>query len=217
MDPREGVYVRYNAEELYAIFCLESHRHRSILVGEDLGTVPPEVPEAMHIHNVHRIYVLQFMLQPNPHDAIQPAFPGSFANVNTHDLPPFAAFWSGLDIEDRVDLGTLDRSAAENEHRQRQAALQALVQFLKQNGRLQDDTGPLAVLKACLSILCNGPASAVLANLEDFWLETKTQNVPGTWHERPNWQRKARYSLEAIKRMPEVLAILNEMNRAAQF
>jgi 4-alpha-glucanotransferase len=25
--------------------------------------------------------------------------------------------------------------------------------------------------------------------------------VPGTWRERPNWQRKARYSLEEIRRL----------------
>jgi 4-alpha-glucanotransferase len=160
--------------------------------------------------------VLQFMLQQNPHDAIQRPHPGCFANVNTHDLPPFAAFWNGLDIEDRIALGALDRSAADHEHWQRQATLQALVQFLQNRGRLQTDVGPLAVLKQCLSILCADSASAILANLEDFWLETRTQNVPGTWHERPNWRRKAQHSLEAIKRMPEVQAILEEMNRAAK-
>jgi 4-alpha-glucanotransferase len=216
MEAREGIYVRYPAEELYAIYCLESHRHRSILVGEDLGTVPPEVPAAMARHNVRRMYVLQFMLQPNPQNAIQPAPAGCFANINTHDLPPFAAFWNGLDIEDRIALGALDRSAAGHEHWQRQSMLGALVQFLQSRGRLQDDVGPLAVLKQCLSILCADSASAVLANLEDFWLETQTQNVPGTWHERPNWRRKAQHSLETIKRMPEVRSILEEMNRAAK-
>src|SRR5579871_386816 len=34
---RDGVYVNYPAEELYAVFSLESHRHQSILIGEDLG------------------------------------------------------------------------------------------------------------------------------------------------------------------------------------
>ena len=53
----QGVYVRYPAEEYYAIFSLESHRHKAMLVGEDLGTVPPEVPESMGRHNVHRMYV----------------------------------------------------------------------------------------------------------------------------------------------------------------
>jgi 4-alpha-glucanotransferase len=38
----------------------------------------------------------------------------------------------------------------------------------------------------------------LLVNLEDLWLETKAQNVPGTLDEHPNWQHKARYRLERI-------------------
>jgi 4-alpha-glucanotransferase len=216
MEARDGVYVRYRADELYAVFNVESHRHRSVLVGEDLGTVPPEVPEAMKLHNVRRMYVLQFMLRPDPANAIASPSPGSFANINTHDLPAFAAFWNGSDLEDLVKLGALDRAAADREFSQRRERLQALVQFLHSRGRLRQDAGPLAVLKQCLSILSADSASAVLANLEDLWLETRPQNIPGTWQERPNWRRKARHSLETIKQMPEVLAILAEMDRAAK-
>jgi 4-alpha-glucanotransferase len=52
-----------------------------------------------------------------------------------------------------------------------------------------------------------------LANVEDFWLETNPQNVPGTWRERPNWLRRARQSLEEFTQMPEVLEILRAMDR----
>ena len=213
MNAKDGVYVKYHAEEYYAAFSLESHRHKSMLVGEDLGTVPPEVPPAMARHNVHRMYVLQYSLQPWADNAMQPVFEGCVASPNTHDMPPFAAFWRGLDIEDRIDLGILDRSTAGEEHRQRQALLGSLVQYLRNQGRLWQEFTELDVLRACLLHMCAGPAFVVLATLEDFWGETLPQNVPGTWKERNNWRRKAAHSLEEIRQMPQVVDPLRDMDK----
>ena len=42
--PPRGVYVRYPAEELYAIVLVEAHRRGAVVVGEDLGTVPAGRP-----------------------------------------------------------------------------------------------------------------------------------------------------------------------------
>jgi 4-alpha-glucanotransferase len=212
LEARQGVYVQYPSEELYAVFSLESHRHRALLVGEDLGTVPPEVRPDMARHNVRRMYVLQFELQPNEHNAINPVHAGCVASINTHDTPPFAAFWQALDIQDRVELGTLDPSAANGERGEREKLINALVRNLQNQGRLQG-RDPAAVLKACLLYLGASSAQVVLANLEDLWLETQPQNVPGTWRERPNWRRKARHTLEAIRQMPVVTDTLRELDR----
>jgi len=62
LEAFQGVYVRYPAEELYAILCVESQRHQALIVGEDLGTVPRHVPTAMARHGVDRTYVVQFEL-----------------------------------------------------------------------------------------------------------------------------------------------------------
>jgi 4-alpha-glucanotransferase len=63
---------------------------------------------------------------------------------------------------------------------------------------------PAAVLRAWLFELAQSEADFLLVNLEDLWLEPLPQNVPGTWEERPNWQRKARFSLEQIREMRAV-------------
>jgi 4-alpha-glucanotransferase len=212
---QDGVYVGYRAEELYAVFVLEAHRHGTVLVGEDLGTVPEEVPTTMARHNLHRMYVLQYQARPQE-EALAPIFPGAVASLNTHDMPTFAAFWEGLDIADREDLGILDTATAAAERQRRRELIQAVQTFLQQRCFLKDARDPLAVLRACLNYLSTGPARVALANVEDFWLEKEPQNVPGTWHERPNWQRRAKHSLEEFTQMPAVLQALREMDRIAK-
>ena len=93
MPAREGVYVRYKAEELYAILSLESHRNRCAVVGEDLGTVPPEVRRSMRRHGLSGMFVVQYEWDPNSRRPLRAAPRRSVACLNTHDMPPFAAFW----------------------------------------------------------------------------------------------------------------------------
>jgi 4-alpha-glucanotransferase len=144
---------------------------------------------------------------------LTPVYPDCVAVLNTHDMPPFAGWWQALDVEDRVELGILNPTIAEEERNRRRSMLDALVQTLQRQGRLRGGAEPRAVLRACLTHLCEGAAQLVLANLEDLWLETQPQNVPGTWRERPNWRRKTRYSLEQMSRLSEVTDALREIDR----
>ncbi|RMH43396.1 MAG: 4-alpha-glucanotransferase [Deltaproteobacteria bacterium] len=91
----EGVYVRMPADELVAVVCVESYRHRCAIVGEDLGTVEPAVRDEMARRGLRRMYVAQ--LAPD-----DPVPPGCVASLNTHDTPPFAAACPGADIGDAI-------------------------------------------------------------------------------------------------------------------
>lgn len=196
---RQGVYVRYRAPELWAILCLESHRQRSTLVGEDLGTVPEEVREAMRWHGVDGMHVLQFEASPDSERALPTTRPGSLATLNTHDMYPFAAWWDGLDVEDRRQLGLLDDRKAAEERKRRAEIRQSLASFLRHQRSLEGAATAATVLRGCLEHLAEGPSRYVIINLEDLWLEARPQNVPGTDRERPNWRRRARLSLEEIR------------------
>jgi len=211
LDARDGVYVRYPAGELYAVVTLESVRTGCGVVGENLGTVPPEVNPALERHGLLGMYVLQFELRPD--GPPRPPEPNCVATLNTHDTPPFAGFWAGRDIADRRELGLLDdaRAAAETAARERLRA--GVLGFLRAAGLLgPDEAHPAAVLRGLLAFLGRSEAALVLVNLEDLWLEEQPQNVPGTSWERPNWRRKAKYFFEEFAFREEVLEILKNLN-----
>jgi len=214
--PSEGTYVRYPAEELYAVLCVESHRHRARIVGEDLGTVPPYVRPAMAKHGLRRMFVVQFGLKPDPGQGIGKIPKASLACVNTHDMPPFASFRKGKDVEERVDLGILDEADAATEKAAREKLVGALATFLRKKGLLPKTSGVPDVgtlLRACLAHIAGSGAEMVIVGLEDLWHEEIPQNTPGTSTERPNWVRKSRYSLEEIRGLPGVAGALREIAR----
>ena len=215
---KQGAYVTYPAEELYAILSLESHRHKTLLVGENLGTVPEEVNDAMARHGLRQMYVVQFAQRTNLRAALVKPPAHSVASLNTHDMPTFAAHWRGLDINDRADLGLFTKAEARKEHARRAELNLAMARFLQGKGLLKGEIRngvgsirPAAILKACLRWLRPSPAEIVLLNLEDLWEEENPQNVPGTSTERPNWRRKARLSIEQILNNVEIRDVLRTL------
>jgi 4-alpha-glucanotransferase len=215
MESRHGVYVRYRAEELYAILSLESQRYKAIIVGEDLGTVPSYIRPAMRRQDFHCMYVVHYELASDLQRGLPPISYKSVASLNTHDMPPFAAFWQGLDIEERQKIGLLDRAGAKKEKDRLQSMKKALTAFLCDRGWLQgteNDTS--AVLTGCLSFLAVSQVRMLLINLEDLWLETKPHNIPSTGEEEhPNWQRRAKYTFEQFCQLPQVTDTLQKVNR----
>lgn len=191
MSAADGVYVTYRHEELYAVLTLESHRNSAALIGEDLGTVPPGVREAMHDHGLARMYVVPFEVGEPHEPALRPPLPGILATLNTHDMPPFATAWQemGAETQSRI-LG-----------------------FLRDNGYADEGDGDVAsVFRAIVRFLANSQAGVVLLNLEDFWGETEPQNVPGTGVDQPNWRRKTRLDVDQIVSNPDIADLLEELN-----
>ena len=195
----DGVYVHYRAPEFYAILNLESHRHRVQIVGENLGTVPESVNATLTRRKLYGMHVGQFGVSSDPNRALDATPANVVASLNTHDTATFMGYWQEQDIADRVDLGLLDSDQADNERRQRAAQRAALIAYLRAQGHIGEDVTEAAVLRGWLTFLAGQPAEFLLINLEDLWLEPAPQNVPGTWQERPNWQRKARISLEDMR------------------
>ena len=212
----QGAYVRYPANDLYAILMLESHRQKCAVVGEDLGTVPPEVRESMREHGVMRMFVGQFEVNPGDEPELRQPDGNMVASVNTHDTPTFSGFSKSLDILDRVKLGILDESEVQAEKEARARVLKSLAEALDLEfpGGEEDWNHRLPeVLKRWLLKLAESPAAYLIVNLEDFWLEDSPQNVPGTTDQKPNWKQKMKKSLEEIERDSSLEELLGEINR----
>ena len=163
------------------------------------------------------MYVLRYELADDIQKGLRPVPLDSVASLNTHDMPPFASFWQGLDIEERLRLGLLDGASAQAERDNLPNVRKVLNSFLQVGGWLQEsENGVLAVLKACLACLAASRAQLVLVNLEDLWLETQPQNVPSTIAEYPNWQHKMRRTFEEFCQMSQVIDILQTVARLRQ-
>ncbi|MGT4692787.1 4-alpha-glucanotransferase, partial [Klebsiella pneumoniae] len=56
----QGAYVHYPVDDLLSILALESKRHRCMVIGEDLGTVPVEIVGKLRSSGVYSYKVLYF-------------------------------------------------------------------------------------------------------------------------------------------------------------
>ena len=89
--PADGTYVQLPSAELLAIIRLEATRAGAFVIGEDLGTVEPEVHRALRESGILGTKVWWF--NTSAHD--WPA--NNLATVTTHDLPTVVGVWNHTD------------------------------------------------------------------------------------------------------------------------
>ena len=80
--------MRYPREELLAVIAAEASLVGTTIVGEDLGTVPEEVIEALARWDVLGLFEEQFHLY---HHFLETIPARTVAGIRTHDMPAFAA------------------------------------------------------------------------------------------------------------------------------
>ncbi len=219
-DATNGVYVGYRKEEILALMCIESHRYKSMLVGEDLGTIPPGLPEALERHGIRRMHVLEYALAGDRVN-FESLTGNVAASVNTHDLFPLAGWCEGEDLRQRRELDQLTDDQLEAEWGKRKRVLQELAGQYHQAGRIDQpvldfplqEEAHRAVLGAVLEHYGGSEAPLVLVNLEDLWAEKLPQNVPGTTTEAGNWQRRLRHDIEAVQALPGVAEVLGRLEK----
>lgn len=201
----EGAYVRQPADALLGIVALESRRRRALVVGEDLGTVPPEIAGLLASYGVLSSRVLYFEREG---EAFRPSAAYSaraLVTPNTHDLAPVAGWIEGRDLALRRRAGQLPSEDAFAEAAARRSADRAaLLARLRAEALLPaDDREPDAAawIAAVHAFACRTPAPLAGLSLDDIAGEKEPVNLPGLSLEAyPSWQRRMAAPLAPLLR-----------------
>ncbi|MDH4194417.1 MAG: 4-alpha-glucanotransferase [Nitrospirota bacterium] len=200
--PSAGAYMHYPAEALLAILALESQKSHITIVGEDLGTITPHIRKTLSLSGLLSYRLLFFEKTKNgnfisPHRYKQSAM----VAVSTHDLPTLKGFWEGRDIQWKTQLHMYpDRDAPRKEWSARNKEKGKLLQALRKEGLLTDDTGkPNTMLsfnselqQAVYAYLARTPSYLLAVSLEDLLGDIDTPNIPGASPcDYPVWRMKA--------------------------
>ena len=218
LGPRHGAYVRYNHEAMVGVVALEAYRAGALVIGEDLGTVEPWVRDHLASRGILGTSIMWFETGPDG----RPKQPQQWrehamSSVTSHDLPPTSSYLRGDHVELRDRLGLLTESVdeeRENARRERETWLASL----RQQGVLEaDEDDPEQVTLAMHTLLTRTPSKVINATLTDAVGDPRTQNLPGTEDEYPNWRvplsgpdgepvyLEDLYSSDRVARMAKVL------------
>ena len=206
-----GAYVRFPFADLLGQLALESVRAECLVVGEDLGTVPDGFRETMTAAGILSYRVLSFERDQERFRAPE-AYPQlSLACASTHDLPPLAGWWQGVDISEREALGLISPEAAIASRAERAREKQELIEALAAAGLSVPDPGDKmseALAVAIHAFIAKTPAVIAMIQVEDLAGETTAINLPGTNMERPNWRRCLTPTVDQLLEGPLAKAIL---------
>jgi len=185
-----GAYVYYDAPGTLGTLAAAAAASGSVVVGEDLGTVEPWLREALSARDILGTQMLWFERGWSG-EPLAPQWwrANSLVTVSTHDLPPAAAFLSGKQVTDRLELGLLTRSESE-ERAESDRTVNDWIAALVSEGLLASDKRPSAdeFTVALYGYLAKTPAKLIGVNLAEAAGETRSQNMPGTCDEYPNWK-----------------------------
>jgi len=217
--PDAGAYVRFPARALLDLVAREARRAGALVIGEDLGTVPPEVPAALARHGVLSSRVMLFERERGGFKPARRYSKRALVTANTHDLPTLPGWFAGRDLEIRRALGRVGAREHARACRERRRDAEALLARLRRDGHLRAPAGPPAPeerLAAVNRYLCATPAPLVGVSLEDLAGETEPVNVPGVGADRhPSWTRRLAVPLgELVKSEALRVALAGTRSRA---
>jgi 4-alpha-glucanotransferase len=192
-SPLDGAYLSQPLDELLGLIALESHRADAVVIGEDLGVVPPGLRDALDARGLLGMRVLPFersedggFRAPETYDSCAAAM------TSTHDLPPVAGWWAAGDLDWRGRLDETYEPTADEQERAagRHALWTAAVSAGAAQGAEPATTDPQPAVDAAIALVAQTACELALVPVEDFIGLEAQVNLPGVVERHPNWRRR---------------------------
>ncbi|WFU66271.1 4-alpha-glucanotransferase [Bradyrhizobium brasilense] len=196
--PANGAYVLMPFEALLAATAQESVASRCVVIGEDLGTVPPGFREQMNGWGIWSYLVMMF--ETDDQGVFRNAdyyLPNALVTFNTHDLSTYAGWRSFSDLRTKRALGIDPGETDEG----RWHALGQLDDVLRRHDIHANDFYSVA------SFLARTRSRMMAVSMEDLLGIVEQPNIPGTVYEHPNWKRRLPVSIEHLASAIDVDAL----------
>lgn len=188
----DGTYVRFPFEQLLRVISEESNRLSSIVIGEDLGTVPDNFRETLAQWGLWGCRVMLFEREADGRFRPPESYPAeALATFNTHDMASFCGWLEGYDLRVKRAIG-VDPGESDEARAKSQAALRdALARWAPSYA--PDDIAAVA------AFLGATPSRLAVIALDDVLGVRDQINVPGTVDQHPNWRRRLPVALEDME------------------
>ena len=196
----DGAFIYYNFDELMAIVALESHRNKTMVIGEDLGMLPEGFRPKLEDFGILSYRVLPFerewgfksgqgtnaMKHPNEYPV------ASVCATSTHDTPPLDCQWNVQDVYLKRKLGFISEAQANDKFEQYATQREALNYALTEKGcwqrvggvpcnapRQQAATIPDKYEQAVVDYLGQSNSAIMLLPFSDIFGTKEMGNIPG--------------------------------------
>ncbi len=193
-----GAYVQMPFEALLAATAQESTKHRCVVIGEDLGTVPEGFREQMAEWGIWSYQVMMFERDDQGlFRGIDHYTPNALVTFNTHDLSTYAGWRSFSDLKLKRSIG-IDPGESDDA---RWHALSMLSNVLRHHAIDDHD------LYAVAGFLARTKSRLLAISLEDLLGVVDQPNIPGTVNEHPNWRQRLPLTIDAMAAAIDVAAL----------
>ena len=220
-SPADGAYLHFPVDDMLRLIRLESHRHRAIVLGEDLGTLPEGFQGRISSAGVLGMRVLWFERADGP--GLHLARPVLGPRRGLHDQHARPGDGGGLVGRAR------HRVAATSSGRSTRAAWRASTMSAAATGACcgppcrpaarrtappPPPSEPEGAVDAAIRHVGGAACALTLIPLEDALALPEQPNFPGTLDEHPNWRRRMPAPAATLLDSPAVAARLQGLDAA---